>query len=247
MADAKCFGSTMSALHLISSMAPKSLLKALAEQFAQQTSLPVICEAVGGIDVAKRVKAGEVADVVVLARASIDEFAQASLVSSEIHDIAQSGIGVAVRSGVPLPDISSEASLKQAVETAASVGFSTGPSGVYLEKKFAAWGILDEVRSRIVIPPPGTGVGSFVADGKAALGFQQISELVEVSGITIVGPLPSSMQLLTVFSGAVLSKSGQPEAAMKLLKFLAASDHDEARNTFGMERPRRDSSAAPGR
>jgi molybdate transport system substrate-binding protein len=227
----------MSPLHLISSMASKSLLKALADQFTQQTSLPVNCEAIGGVDVAKRVKSGEVADVVVLARASIDEFAQAALVSAEVCDIAQSGIGVAIQSGAPLPDISSEAGLKEAVENAPSVSFSTGPSGVYLEKRFAAWGILDKVRSRIVVPPPGTGVGSFVASGKAAIGFQQLSELVEVSGITIVGPLPGSLQLLTVFSGAVLSTSTQPEAAIKLLKFLAAPDHDGLRKTFGMERP----------
>ena len=218
-------------------MAPKSLLTALATQFTQQTSLPVTCEALGGVDVAKRIKAGEVADVVVLARASIDEFARAALVSAEVCDIAQSGIGVAVRSGAPRPDVSSEDRLKAAIEHAPSVSFSTGPSGVYLEKKFATWGILDKVRSRIVVPPPGTGVGAFVAEGKAAIGFQQFSELVEVSGITIVGPLPASMQLLTVFSGAVLSTSPQPQAAMQLLSFLAAPDHDGLRKTFGMERP----------
>jgi molybdate transport system substrate-binding protein len=226
----------MGALHLTSSMAPKSLLKALAEQFTQRTQLSVTCEALGGVEVAKRVKAGEVADVVVLARASIGEFVQAGLAAGDICDIAQSGIGVAVRSGTPLPDISSEVAVKQAVEQASSVGFSTGPSGVYLEKKFAAWGILDKLRSRIVVPPPGTGVGSLVAAGKVAIGFQQNSELVEVSGITLAGPLPESMQLLTVFSGAVLTSSPHPETALRLLRFLAAPDHDGLRKQFGMER-----------
>jgi molybdate transport system substrate-binding protein len=221
-------------------MAPKSLVVTLAKQFSEKTAVPVNCEAAGGVDVIKRIEAGEIADLVVLARASIDEFVRAGHVLPETRDIAKSDIAVAVRAGSTAPDITSETTLRAAVEEAVSVSYSTGPSGVHIEKTFAAWGLLEKLRPRIVIPPPGLSVGVLVATGKAAIGFQQRSELISIDGIRIIGALPGSMQLLTVFAGAVLSRSPQPAKASKLLGFIAAPEHDAVRRRFGMESPRID-------
>src|SRR3974390_1340065 len=134
----------MSAIKLISSMAPRELLKELTAHFSANTAKTVEYEAAGGVEVAKRVRRGEPFDAVVLARNAIIELAKDDLlVASSVADIAESGIAVAVRADADPPDISNEAAVKRAILAANSVSYSTGPSGVYLEKKFAAWGILE--------------------------------------------------------------------------------------------------------
>jgi molybdate transport system substrate-binding protein len=150
-------------------------------------------------------------------------------------DLVKSGVAVAVRSGAPKPDISTEEALKRAVASAKSLSYSTGPSGVYLEKMFERWGILDEIRGRIVVPRPGVPVGSLVADGRAELGFQQLSELLNLPGVEVVGPLPSAIQTLTIFSGGVSANSGRPEAARALLEYMASPAASAAKQRQGME------------
>ena len=100
--------------------------------------------------------------------------------------------------------------MKRAVLAAKTLSYSTGPSGVYLEKMFERWGILEQIRSRIVVPPPGVPVGSLVAKGTAELGFQQLSELMNLEGITVLGPLPPAIQTITTFSGGVSANCAPP-------------------------------------
>jgi molybdate transport system substrate-binding protein len=223
------------AIKLITSMASRELLKELALRFAAKTSQQIDMEAAGGVDVAKRVRAGEAVDIVVLARHSIDELARAGALRAGVTDIARSGIAVAVGESADCPDISHEQAVRRAVAAAPSLSYSTGPSGVYLEKKFASWGILEEIRPRIVVPPPGVPVASLVAAGKAALGFQQLSELIHAPGIRVLGPLPRDLQLLTTFSGAVASVSGNPTLAGEVLQFMASSEADGVKPRWGME------------
>src|SRR5690606_39400908 len=99
----------------------------------------------------------------------------------------------------PRPDLGSEAAVKQAVEAARSLSYSTGPSGRHLEKVFERWGILDAIRDRIVVPPPGVPVASLVAEGKAEIGFQQLSELIGRDGIDVLGLVPAAIQSVTIF------------------------------------------------
>jgi molybdate transport system substrate-binding protein len=226
----------MSALKLLTSMASRELLRDLAARFAGATSRGVSVEAAGGVEVEKRIRGGEAADIVVLARNAIEGLAQAgSLIGTSITDIAQSGIAVAVRAGAHAPDVTTEESLKRAVVAASSISYSTGPSGVYLEKIFARWGVLEELRGRIVVPPPGIPVGSLVASGSVQLGFQQLSELINLAGIRVLGPLPAALQLTTIFSGAVASVSTQAAAASALLRYLASPEVRDIKPRFGME------------
>ncbi len=120
---------------------------------------------------------------------------------------------------------------------AASLSYSTGPSGVYLEKLFKHWEILEEIRPRIVVPPPGVPVGTLVAEGRAALGFQQLSELMNLSGITVLGPLPDAIQNMTVFSGGVCVASAAPAGAHALLDYLASPGTASAKRSYGMKPP----------
>ena len=223
-------------LKLLSSMASRELLKELCARYQRESQQAVTVEAAGGVDVAQRLRAGEPVDVAVLSRASIDDLAREKvLLRDSITDIANAGISVAVAAGAAPPDISDEDTLRRAVLEAPSISYSTGPSGVYLERLFAAWGVLDRIRPRIVVPPPGIPVGSLVASGKVALGFQQLSELINVAGIRVLGPLPAAIQLLTTFSGAIAHSSGNANAARELLRYLASPQVAAAKADFGMQ------------
>jgi molybdate transport system substrate-binding protein len=217
-------------------MATAELLRELVAQFQQHSGTSVVAEAGGGVAILKRVQDGETADVVVLAANVIDQLIrEGHLLSGSRVDLVRSGIAVAVRSGARKPSIVDEAAVRQAVLDARSVSFSTGPSGVYLEKLFARWGILEQLRARILVPPPGTPVGSFIAAGSAELGFQQLSELKSLGGIEVLGPLPAAIQLITVFSGGVSARSAAPDTARTLLHYLASPANAPIKARFGMD------------
>jgi molybdate transport system substrate-binding protein len=223
-------------LSIISSMATKALLADLVAQFEQASAHRVAVESVGGVDAAKRVQAGETFDAVVLAADAIERLlAAGKLVAGSRVDLVTSGVAVAVRAGAPRPDIGSEDAVRRAVLAARSLSYSTGPSGVQLAKLFERWGIADEIKSRIVQAPPGVPVGSLVAEGKVELGFQQLSEMMNLPGITLLGPLPPAIQIVTTFSAAVAAASTQPDAARELLAFMASPAAATAKRRNGME------------
>ncbi len=224
------------ALQLISSMATRKLLDELAAQYTGATGQSVSCSAAGGVDVAKRVRAGEYTDVVVLADNVIDKLiAEGHLLLGSRVDVVRSGVAVAVPATDPVPDLSSEDSVRLAVLAAPTISYSTGPSGVYLEQLFTRWGIFEMVKPRIVVPPPGVPVGSLVADGRVALGFQQLSELLGIEGLVVAGPLPPAIQTITVFSGAVSAQSRAPAAAAALLAQLGAPATAAVKQRHGMD------------
>jgi len=211
-------------LRLISSMATRELLGELVSRYERATAQPVTAEAAGGVDVAKRVQLGEAVDIVVLASNAIDKLvAEGKLLAGSRVDLVKSGIAIAVRKGAPKPDIATEEALKRAVRAAKSLSYSTGPSGVYLEKMFARWGILEEIRGGIVVPPPGVPVGTLIGNGSAEIGFQQLSELLNLAGVEVVGPLPAAIQTVTIFSGGISATCSNPGAARALLDYLASS------------------------
>ncbi|PZN29599.1 MAG: molybdenum ABC transporter substrate-binding protein [Proteobacteria bacterium] len=223
------------ALKVISSMATRQVLADLAAQYQSVTGRPVATEAAGGVDVAKRVRQGEAFDVVILASDVIDKLIAEERLRAPRVDVVKSAIAVAVRAGAARPRIATEEDVKRAVETARSVSYSTGPSGTYLEKTFERWGILDALRSRIVVPPPGVPVASLVADGQAEIGFQQLSELMNRPGVDVLGPLPSEIQSLTFFSGGVSTACADPAAARALLDYLASPDTAAVKQRYGLE------------
>jgi molybdate transport system substrate-binding protein len=186
--------------------------------------------------VAKRIAAGGACDVVVLAASAVDKLiADGAVLPGSRTDLVRSGVAIAVQAGAPRPSVASEEDVKAAVLGASTLSYSTGPSGVYLEKLFERWGILETLRPRIVVPPPGVPVGKLVAEGRAALGFQQLSELMNLPGISVLGPLPPAIQTLTVFSGGLCKASSDTEAAHALLQFLASPAAAAVKQQYGME------------
>lgn len=226
-------------IRIISSMATKPLLADLARLFeAQSPGFAVQIESVGGVDAAQRVQADEAFDCVVLASNAIDKLLHdGKLVAGSRTDLVHSGVAVAVPAGAPCPDISTEEALKQAVLAAATLGYSTGPSGVQLAKLFERWGITAQIQNKLVQAPPGVPVGALIAQGQVALGFQQLSEMRGVQGITVLGPLPDAVQITTTFSGAVSVTSQQPQAVQALLAFWASSAAASTKVLHGMQVP----------
>ena len=228
---------TPTPIRIISSMATKALLTDLARLFeAQSPEFSVQIESVGGVDAAKRVQAGEAFDCVVLASNAIDTLMQGGkLVPGSRVDLVHSSVAVAVPAGAPCPDIASEAALKQAVLQASSIGYSTGPSGVELLKQFDRWGITAQVQDKLMQAQPGIPVGALLAQGRVALGFQQLSEMMGVQGITVLGPLPDAVQVTTTFSGSVSVTSAQAQAVQSLLSFWASEATAKIKLRHGLE------------
>jgi molybdate transport system substrate-binding protein len=222
-------------LRVLSSMAGRKLLGDSIAKFEATSQHRVSLECVGGVDAAKRVRAGEPLDVVVLAREVFDDLIGAARIAPGSRvDLWVSAIGVAVRAGAARPDISSAAAVEAAVVAARRVGYSTGPSGQYLAKLFASWDADGGLKDRITVAPPGVPVGSLVARGDIELAFQQLSELGG-EGIEVLGPLPPEIQMITTFSGGVALSSAQPDAARELLAFLGSPALRGLKQAHGMD------------
>ncbi|KAB2898150.1 MAG: ABC transporter substrate-binding protein [Burkholderiaceae bacterium] len=217
-------------------MATRQVLAELAAAWQAQGGEPLAVDSVGGVDAARRVLDGEAFDVVFLASDAIDRLQAAGRVAAGSKvDLMLSSTAAAVRAGAALPDIASEDAVRAAVLAAPSIGYSTGPSGVALQKLFERWGIAEQIQPRLMQARPGVPVGSMVASGEVALGFQQLSELIHVPGIAIVGTLPAAIAIDTIFSAGVVAGSPRADAARRLLALMAAPQAADAKRRQGME------------
>jgi molybdate transport system substrate-binding protein len=170
-----------------------------------------------------RLARNEPADVLIMVGYALgDLVTRGDVAAGSCVDLADSPIGIAVKAGAPKPDISTPDSLKATLLAAKSVAYSDSASGAYVSKDlFAKLGIAGQMRDKAK-KIPATPVGEIVAGGDAEIGFQQISELKPVKGIDIVGPLPGSLQQITVFSAGLATKAPQPDAGKALIAFLSS-------------------------
>jgi molybdate transport system substrate-binding protein len=223
-------------IRVIASNAVKEALAELVPDFEDATWHEVAVVWGGTLDIARRIGAGEVVDIVVLSDVRIDELIrQDRLVAGSRVDIARSGIGVAVRAGARAPDISSPAAFKAALLAAGSIVLSSGPSSVYLAGLFQTMGIADAIKSKIHQIGPGLPVAAAVARGAGELGFTQVSELLSADGIDYVGPLPAQLQHITVWSAGLHAAAPAPEAAGALIEFLTTPHAAAVIRRSGME------------
>jgi molybdate transport system substrate-binding protein len=220
----------------ISSMAMRHVLTELSDAYERRSGQAVAIVSAGGVDAARRVADGEAFDFVVLAANAIEKLAADGRVDPESRtDLARSPVAMAVAAGATRPDVCSEPAIRDAVLRARSIGYSTGPSGEHLVGLFKRWGIADLSAPRIVQAPPGVPVATLVARGDVELCFQQLSELMDVPGVDVIGLLPPEIQLTTVFAAAVCRTSSCPVDAAALLSFLASSEAAAAKRRHGME------------
>jgi molybdate transport system substrate-binding protein len=179
--------------------------------------------------ISTRLARGETADVVILDGGSADELAKRGLVRAGTKvDLARSQIGMVVRAGVAKPNIGSVEAFRRMLLAVKSIGYSDSASGTYLSTTlFAKLGVADQVagKSRKVRgPPSGEPVAAVVARGELEIGFQQVSELIDIPGVTFVGAIPSELQPGFSFAGAITAAAQQPDAARALLRFLASPE-----------------------
>jgi molybdate transport system substrate-binding protein len=220
----------------ISSMATRQLLTGLSRSFEHDALWKVEFESMGGVDAARIVRDGKAIDVIVLASNVMEQLEKDGwVVPGTRADIARSGVAIAVRSGLPHPAIATEEDVKQAVLAARKISYSSGPSGDHLKRLFAKWNIAELVAERTVEAKPGIPVGSLLARGDADLGFQQLSEFLDLEGIDIIGPLPADIQTITVFTAGVGTRATQPDGARAFAAHLTTPATEAAKRKLGME------------
>jgi molybdate transport system substrate-binding protein len=220
----------------ISSMATRQILAELSGAYQQKTGRSVAIESVGGVDAARRIRAGEKFDIVVLADDAMKRLEEDGFLKPGSRaGFAESAIAVAVRSGAKRPDLSDEATTKAAVLSAQSVGYSTGPSGTHVLKLLEKWGADQSKTVRITQAPPGVPVGALVASGDVELGFQQLSEFLDVPGIEVAGLLPPGIQSVTLFACGVGGQVANEGGARALIGYLTSPEAEATKRRQGME------------
>ena len=224
------------AISVISSMATRHSLAAFAVAFELETKQAVAVVSIGGVDAARRIRAGEPFDVAVLAADAMQRLADEGFVdTATLTPVAASATALAVRAGFPRPCPTDAASLEQAVFGAETVAVSTGPSGVAVRKLLAGWGFGDSGGQSIIEAPAGVPVARLLADGRAVLGFQQLSELIGEPGIDVVGAVPASLLPLTIFSAGRCTRSAAERCASSFLAALSSPHFHAALRRHGLE------------
>jgi molybdate transport system substrate-binding protein len=223
-------------IKVMASAAVKETYLELVPQFENASGHKVVTIWSGTADMMKRLKAGESVDLVIIGTNSLEELIKLDKIEPGSRvDFVKSGVGVAVRAGAPKPDISSGDAVRRALLSARSIGYSSGPSGVYLDGLFQRMGIADQLKPKLKQPPSGASVGEMVARGEVEIGFQQVSELIHLSGIDFLGPLPSDIQQITIFSSGIHTGAAKPDAAKALAKFLTSPSATMVIKKNGME------------
>jgi molybdate transport system substrate-binding protein len=223
-------------IKVIAANALKDGYTELVSAFEKSSGHAVVTTWTGTVNATKRVSDGEVYDLVIIGSRSIDQLiAAGKLAAGSRADFARSGVGVAIRTGLPKPDIATADAVKAAVLAAGSVAWSAGPSGAYVGELMKKMGIGDQVATKLKQPSSGAEVAALVARGEVDLAFAQVSEFLDTPGLVNLGPLPAGIQNFTIYAIGVHASAPSAEAAAALVKHLRASEAAPAIRKMGME------------
>ncbi len=211
----------MTAIRILSTLAVMGAMKDLTARYEAETGVSIQAEFAPTVALLERLRAGEAADIAILTAQGIDDTtAEGTMRPGSRTDVALSFVGIAVKAGAPKPDIATVPALRTALLAARSVAYSKiGASGIFLAGLLQRLGIADRVNALVV--PSGFTAERLVSD-EADLAVQQVSELLVVPGIEVVGKLPDEIGTVATFSAGLLTASAQPDAAAALLRFLAS-------------------------
>ena len=226
-------------IKVLASTGVSAMFKQLIPQYEKASGHQVVISYDTSNLIISKIGAGQTADLVVLTAPLIDQLARQGKVQAGSRvDLAQSGIGVAVREGAPKPDIASVPAFRQTLLQVKSVAYTaTGASGIYFANLTEKLGIAPEIRAKALTPAGGI-VAELVAKGEAELCIQMISELKGVAGTTFLGPLPAELQLYTVFSAGLMANGPQATLAQELARYLSSPEALKVYEAAGMERVR---------
>ena len=223
-------------IKVLSTQATEQAYRELVPQFERATGHKVTTIFTGTLDADKRLAAGEAYDLLIMSGPSIDEHLKdGKLVAASRVDLAKSGVGVGVKAGAPKPDIRTTEALRKTILNAKSIGYSTGPSGMYVLNLFERLGVADQVKPKLKQTPTSVFVGSIIASGEVEIGFQQVSELGQYPGVDFVGPLPAEIQEVTVFSSGIMRNAKQADAAKAWVRYLTGPEAAKAFTKRGMQ------------
>jgi molybdate transport system substrate-binding protein len=212
-------------IKVLSAGAMKSIVTELGESFRQETGHTIVISTGTAGEIRQKMVSGEWTDVVIATDSVLEQLATPGLIVADTRvDIARTAIGVAVRQGAPLPDIATTEAFKQSILAAKSLVYTDPARGATSGMHFAAvlqrLGIADAVKGKTVLWPGGYAAEALVT-GQAEICVHQISEILPVKGVTLVGPLPKELQKLTTYSAAVASLATKPEVARAFVAYLA--------------------------
>jgi len=226
---------------ILAAGAMKAVVLELLPQFEKETGHKVVLDndTAGGL--AKRIEGGEAFDVAVITPGVLGDLAKKGKVVADSRvNVARVGIGVVVKEGAPIPDVSSVEAFKHALIAAKSVAYidtaAGGSSGIYLAGLFDRLGIADQIKPKAKLKKGGY-VAELIANGEAELGLHQISEILPVKGVKLAGPLPADIQNYTTYAAALGADAKEPDAARALIKLLTGAAADSVLKARGMERP----------
>ena len=233
-------GATLAAqageIRVLASGAVKEAYLELTPKFEAATGHKVTTVWSSTVLMKKQIADGEQFDLVIIGAPEVDDFitAKKALAGSRV-DLMKVGVGMAVKEGAPKPDVSSGAKVKEAVQAAKKIAYSSGPSGTYIQTLFGKLGIADEAKAKTIQTAPGVPVAEYLRRGEVDFGFQQVSELVHEGGIAYLGPLPADIQNYTLFSSGVPSVAKEPAAAKACQAWLAAPEAGPVKKKHGLE------------
>ncbi len=238
---ALCTGAMAAELKVLTAGAFKPVVMALAPAFEQRTGHKLVVDNDTAGALQRRIADGEAFDVVVLTPAALEQLARAGKVAAGTSTrLARVAIGVAVKQGAVAPDIGSVPAFRQALLNARAVAYidpaAGGSSGVYLSQLFVTMGIAPQMKAKAVLVPGGL-VAQRVVDGEADIAVHQVSEILAVPGVTLVGPIPAEIQNYTVYAGALSAAAREPAAAQAFLALLGSAEARAVLEGKGMERP----------
>ncbi|MBN8941811.1 MAG: substrate-binding domain-containing protein [Rhizobiales bacterium] len=224
-----------SEIRVIAANAVKDAYVTLVASFETASGHKVATTWAGTEGATRRVMAGEAYDVVIIGSRNIDQLVAAGkLTAGSRADFATSRVGVAIRAGLPRPDVSTSEAVKAAVLAAGSVAYSAGPSGAYVAELFKTMGITERIAAKVRQPSSGAEVAQILARGEVDIAFAQVSEFLEVAGLVNLGPIPASIQNITTYSAGQHVAAASPAAAA-LIKHLVAPDAAAAIRRMGMD------------
>ncbi|MCX4984335.1 substrate-binding domain-containing protein [Streptomyces sp. NBC_00572] len=222
----------------LSSMATRTVLAELTEHIRLAHGRRVRFDSAGGVEIARRVRHGAESDVLVLAEGALAGLAKEGYVLGDtVRPLWVSQVVAAVPEGTPVPALRSESDLRTALLSAKRIAYSTGPSGTALIDLITRLELADTLQGRLVQASPGVPAGTLLSSGRADLAFQQHSELMDLPGVVIVGPLPDGSAISSTFSGGVLAVSSQPSRAREVLDLLGSDAASKTARTKGMRAP----------
>jgi molybdate transport system substrate-binding protein len=222
-------------LRIFSTLAVQGAMPALAKRYEEKAGVGLAIDFAATNGLMARIDAGEMADVAILTREGVDQLvARGVVVAASAVDVARSYVGIAVRAGAPKPDIGSPEALQTALLSAKSIAYSRiGASGIFFAGLIRRLGIADAVNAKATVIPGGF-TGELAARGEVELAVQQVSELLVVPGVDVVGPLPAALQSPAMFSAGVFAGSGRRDEAMRLVEFMASPDAAGALEAAGL-------------